>query len=42
MNSEMSNDEIFPVGCEAKHLLSACPVFQKIVSRPEMGKSKAK
>ena len=29
MNSELSNDEICPVGCEAKHLLSACPVFQK-------------
>ena len=29
MHSEMSNDEICPVGCEAKHLLSACPVFQK-------------
>ena len=29
MNSEMSNDEICPVGCEAKHLLSVCPVYQK-------------
>ena len=29
MNNEMSNDEICPVGCEEKHLLSACPVFQK-------------
>ena len=29
MNSEMFNDEICPLGCEAKHLLSACPVYQK-------------
>ena len=36
MVSEMSNDEICPVGCEAKHLFSACPVYQK-----EMGNSKA-
>ena len=28
-NSEMPDDEICLVGCEAKHLLSACPVFQK-------------
>ena len=28
-NSEMPDDEICRVGCEAKHLLSACPVFQK-------------
>lgn len=29
MNSELSGDKICPFGCEAKHLLSACPVFQK-------------
>ena len=29
MNREMSNDENCPVGGKAKHLLSACPVFQK-------------
>ena len=29
MHSEMSNDAICPVGCEAEHLLSACPVLQK-------------
>ena len=29
INSETPNDEICPVGCETKHLLSACPVFQK-------------
>ena len=28
-NSEMPDDEFCLVGCEAKHLLSACPVFQK-------------
>ena len=29
MHSEMSNDEICPVGCEARRVLSARPVFQK-------------
>ena len=28
INSEMSDDEVCPLGCEAKHLLSACPKYQ--------------
>ena len=29
MNSETSDDDVCPLGCEAKHLLAACPKYQR-------------
>ena len=32
MNSETSDDDLCPLGCEAKHLLAACPKYQQSIS----------
>ena len=29
INNETSNDDVCPLGCEAKHLLLACPKYQR-------------
>ena len=29
MDSETSDDDVCPLGCEAKHLLAACPKYQR-------------